>query len=133
MNLTIPRESLVFALQLVSRAVSTRSTLPSLGGIQLSADDGRLTLRATDMELALTRSVEANVETSGSALLPGRLLADVGRSLPEGEVTMAARAEQRDVEINAGAAHFHLRTLAGEDFPRLPEFEGEVATLPALP
>jgi DNA polymerase-3 subunit beta len=133
MKLTIARDALVGALQLVSRAVSTRTTLPSLGGIQLTATEGELVLRGTDMELALTRSVEAKVETPGSALLPGRLLADVGRSLPDGEVTLSARGEQRDVEITAGAAQFHLRTLAGEDFPRLPEFEGEVASLPAAP
>ena len=58
-------------------------------------------------------------------LLPGRLLADVVRSLPPGEVTLELRAEQRDVEIAAGGARFHLRTLPAEDFPRLPELEGE--------
>ncbi len=133
MQLTIPRDSLFNALQLVSRAVSTRTTLPSLGGVQLEADGDRLTLRATDMELSLTRSVAATVKREGTTLLPGRLLADVTRSLPEGDVTLKLRPEQRDVEITAGAARFHLRTLSAEDFPRLPTTEAGAATLPAEP
>jgi DNA polymerase-3 subunit beta len=73
------------------------------------------------------------VETEGTLLLPGRLLADVVRSLPDGQVTLALRAEQRDVELTAGSARFHLRTLPAEDFPRLPELDGDAARLPATP
>ena len=114
------------ALQLAGRAVSTRGTLPSLGGILVIAADGSLTLRATDMELALTSTLtDAKTEQPGSVLLPGRLFADVVRSLPPGEVTLELRSEQRDVEIAAGGARFHLRTLPADDFPRLPEIEGE--------
>ena len=134
MKLTVQRDALFSALQLVSRAVSSRATLPSLGGILLNASNGSLTLRATDMELGMTQTL-ADVATAGegSTLLPGRLLADVVRSLPSGEVTLELRAEQRDVELAAGGARFHLRTLPTEDFPRLPEFEGEAVKLPAVP
>src|SRR5438093_2312640 len=133
MKLSTSRETLFAALQLVSRAVSTRSTVPSLGGVQLDAHETTLVLRATDMELSLTRAVEAAVEAPGTVLLPGRLLADVSRSLPEGEVSLALRSEKRDVEITAGPARFHLRTLTSEDFPRLPDFDGQAATLPGAP
>lgn len=134
MKLTAPRDSLSAALQLVGRAVSNRGTLPSLGGILLIADGDSLTLRATDMELALTRTVEAaSLEQPGTVLLPGRLFGDVVRSLPPGEVSLELRPEQRDVEIAAAGARFHLRTLPAEDFPRLPEIEGETASLPAGP
>ena len=86
------------------------------------------------MELGLTQTLDdVKVESDGTVLLPGRLLVDVVRSLPEGEATLALRPEQRDVEITAASARFHLRTLAAEDFPRLPEAEGEVAKLPAAP
>lgn len=133
MKLTAPRDSLSAALQLAGRAVSTRGTLPSLGGILVSASD-RLTLRATDMQLAMTCDVaDASVDDQGTVLLPGRLFADVVRSLPPGEVSVEQRAEQRDVEISSGGARFHLRTLAADDFPKLPELEGSTATLPAQP
>ena len=134
MKLTVSRDSFSAALQLVGRAVSSRGTLPSLGGILLSADDSALTVRATDMELALTRRLDdAVIESSGTALLPGRLLTDVVRSLPPGDVSLELRAEQRDVEIAAGEARFHLRTLPAEDFPRLPELEGETVKIPGGP
>jgi DNA polymerase-3 subunit beta len=134
MKLSLSRENLLSALQIVSRAVSTRSTLPSLGGIQLEAADGALTLRATDMELGLTMTLDdVQVESPGIVLLPGRLLGDVVRSLPAGEVTLALRPEPRDVEITASAARFHLRTLPAEDFPRLPQLDEGAATLPAAP
>jgi DNA polymerase-3 subunit beta len=134
MKLTITRDKLLAALQITSRAVSTRATLPSLGGIQLEAGDPGLTLRATDMELGLSTTVkEPRLESPGTVLLPGRLLGDVVRSLPAGEVTLALRPETRDVEITASAARFHLRTLPTEDFPRLPPLADDAATLPAPP
>jgi DNA polymerase-3 subunit beta len=134
MKLSVSRDSLSAALQLVGRAVSTRGTLPSLGGILAIADDNGLTLRATDMELALTNTAaDAKVEQPGTVLLPGRLFADVVRSLPPGEVGLELRGEQRDVEIAAGGARFHLRTLPADDFPRLPELDGETARLPGRP
>jgi DNA polymerase III subunit beta len=134
MKLTVPRDSLSAALQLVGRAVSSRGTLPSLGGVLLVAGDGSLTLRATDMELALTRTLsDAAIDSDGAALIPGRLVSDVVRSLPPGDVSLELRAEQRDVELAAGAARFHIRTLPAEDFPRLPDLEGEMVRLPAGP
>jgi len=134
MKASLPRDPLAAALQLVGRAVSSRGTLPSLGGILVSATEGRLVLRATDMELALTRALtEVEVEVEGTVLLPGRLFADVVRSLPAGDVSLEQRADQGDVEIASAAARFHLRTLAADDFPRLPEPVPEPARLPATP
>jgi DNA polymerase III subunit beta len=130
-KISATRDALVSRLQVAGRAVSSRATVPSLGGILVEARDGGLALRATDMEIGLVLTVEGSVEVPGSALLPGRLLVDVVRNLPAGEVAIALRPEQRDVELTAGTARFHLRTLPPEDFPRLPEFEGEPITLPA--
>jgi DNA polymerase-3 subunit beta len=134
MKLTISKDKLFTALQLVSRAVSSRSTLPSLSGVLLNAAGNTLTLRATDMELGLTLALnDMDVEQEGTILVPGRLLVDVVRSLPDGDLSVAHRPEQRDLEITAGEGRFHLRTLPAEDFPRLPELEGDTAKLPAAP
>lgn len=134
MKISTSRDILFDVLQLAGRAVSTRGTLPSLSGIHLEAAAGKLTVRATDMELGITQTLEGvAVEQDGTVLLPGRLLVDVVRSLPEGEATLAFRPEQRDVELTASSARFHLRTLPAEDFPRLPEAGGEAAKLPAAP
>ncbi len=135
MKLSLSRDKLLSALQVVSRAVSTRATLPSLGGLQLEASaDGNVTLRATDLELGLTMTIdEVQVESPGTVLLPGRLLGDVVRTLPAGDVSLALRPEQRDIELMASAARFHLRTLPAEDFPQLPALDENPATLPAAP
>jgi DNA polymerase III subunit beta len=130
MKLSLPRDALLSRLQVAARAVSARSAVPSLGGILVEATERGLTLRATDMEIALTLQLDAHVSAPGSALLPGRLLVDIVRTLPSGNVEVALRPEERDVELTAGTARFHLRTLPPEDFPRLPEFEGEAMTLP---
>jgi DNA polymerase-3 subunit beta len=134
MKLSIPRDVLLSALQVVGRAVSSRAALASLGGIQLTAATDGLTLRASDGELGLTMTISnLAVDREGTVLVPGRLLGDVVRSLPSGEVNLALRPEQRDLELVAGEARFHLRVLPVEDFPRLPEFEGPAVTLPATP
>lgn len=132
MKFSVAHEPLLSRLLLAGRAVSTRSAMPSLGGILVTVTGDSIELRSTDMEVGLSLALDADVETEGSALLPGRLLVDVVRSLPSGEkVAVELRPEQRDVEITAGTARFHLRTLAAEDFPRLPQLEGETMTMPA--
>ncbi len=131
MKITADRDPLLDALQAAARAVSTRATLPSLGGILLTTEGGSAKARATDTELSLTVDIDAQVEGEGSILLPGRLLTDVARALPPGQVTLAERPAEKDVELMAGTASFHLRVLSVEDFPRLPAFEGEAITMPA--
>jgi DNA polymerase-3 subunit beta len=94
-----------------------------LGGIQLRAEAGHLHLAATDMELSLRASVEASVEGEGTAVVPGRLLLDIARSLPDGDVTLEHRPDEAVVVVTAGAANYRLHTYAAEDFPRLPDVE----------
>jgi DNA polymerase-3 subunit beta len=132
MKISLSREELVAAVQLVGRAVSTRASMPSLAGIHMTAQSGSLVLRATDMEMSLTReTTEVTVEQEGTVLLPARLFSDVVRSLPDGTATLEHRAAERDVELRAGGAAFHLKTLPGEDFPTLPAVESEPSSLPA--
>ena len=132
MKITASRQSLLDALLVVSRAVSSRAAVQSLSGIHLSAD-GEPRVRATDMELGLDVGLDGRAEGGGAVVLPGRLLVEVARSLPDGEVGLELREAERDVEITAGSSRFHLRTLPADDFPRLPETEGDPVELPAGP
>src|SRR3954454_7303783 len=88
MKVTCSREEFVAKLGVVSRAVSTRSSVQILAGVLLQAADGVLRVAATDMELSLRTSLEAQVEGEGSVVVPGRLLVDLARLLPEAEVQL---------------------------------------------
>ncbi len=121
MKLTTKREELVSKLSIVSRAVSTRAATQALSGVLLRAGEGQLTLAATDNDLSLQTDLAAGVDGEGAVVLPGRLLADVARSLGDAEVEIETREAERDVEIRSGGSNFHLRVLPVEDFPKLPE------------
>jgi DNA polymerase III subunit beta len=119
-------------LQTVARVASTRSAVQALSGVQLTAQEGGVELRATDMEVGLRVPLGAEVVRPGSAVLPARLTLDVVRALPAAQVTLELRPSEGDVEIVSGSATFHIRTLRSEDFPPLPEAGGEaVVEVPA--
>jgi DNA polymerase-3 subunit beta len=127
MKVTCGRDELAAKLQIAGRGVSARTSVQILAGIMLHARDGRLFLSATDMEISLRVSLEAQVEGEGAIVVPGRLLVDIVRLLPAGEVGIEHRPEEGVVEILAGQAAYRLHTYAAEDFPRLPELAAESA------
>jgi DNA polymerase III subunit beta len=123
MKITCSREELTQKLGIVSRGVSTRTAVQILGGILLSAEGGRLTLAATDMELSLRASLEATVEGEGAVVVPGRLLVELARLLPDAEVAIEQRADEGIIHVRSGAFESRLNTYTAEDFPRLPDVE----------
>jgi DNA polymerase-3 subunit beta len=127
MKVTCPKEELTDKLQIAGRGVSTRTSVQILAGIMLRAAGEQLSISATDMEISLRVSVDAQVDDDGAVVVPGRLLVDIVRLLPAGEVTIAHRAEEGVVEIVCGSASYRLHTYAAEDFPRLPEIDADTA------
>jgi DNA polymerase-3 subunit beta len=123
MKVVCGRDELAEKLQIAGRGVSTRTSVQILAGVLLRATEGELSLAATDMEISLRVSLEAQVEDQGSVVVPGRLLVDIVRLLPPGEVTIAHRLEEGVVEVVCGPASYRLHTYAAEDFPRLPEID----------
>ena len=120
-KVTCSKDELTRALSVVGRAVSTRAAVQVLGGVLLRAADGRLELAATDMEVSLRLSVEAQVEGDGAIVAPGRLLVDLARLLPDSEVVLAHHPEQGVLEVTCGPAAYKLNTYSAEDFPKLPD------------
>jgi DNA polymerase III subunit beta len=123
LRITVSKDELASRLATVARGVSTRTAVLVLGGIQLRAEAGRLHLAATDMEVSLRSAVDASVGSEGSVVVPGRLLLDIARGLPENEVTIEHRPEEAVVVVTAGSANYRLHTYSSEDFPRLPELD----------
>jgi DNA polymerase-3 subunit beta len=123
LRITVSKDELASRLALVARGVSTRTAVLVLGGIQLRAEAGRLHLAATDMELSLRTSLDASVDGEGITVVPGRLLLDISRSLPDSEVTIEHRPEEATVVVTSGTANYRLHTYSSEDFPRLPDVD----------
>ncbi len=121
LKISIPREELARHLGIVSRAASTRTTVQVLAGILLRAEGGRLELAATDMEISLRSSLEANVGSDGAVVVPSKLLSDLVRLLPGDDVSIEHKSGEGIVEVVSGAATYRLHTYNAEDFPRLPE------------
>ncbi len=123
LRITVPRDELASRLSIVARGVSTRTAVLVLGGIQLRAEEGRLHLAATDMEVSLRTELECTVDGEGSVVVPGRLLLDISRSLPDSEVTIEHKPEEAVVILTSGTANYRLHTYSATDFPRLPDVE----------
>src|SRR6266702_1687016 len=122
-KLSCRQDELAEKLGVVARAVSTRANVQILSGVLLRAEAGGLHLAATDMELSLRSSIEADVDGEGSVVVPGRLLVDLVRLLPASEVMFEHRAEEGVVHVTCGASTASLHTYAAEDFPRLPDLD----------
>jgi DNA polymerase-3 subunit beta len=123
LRISVSKDELTAKLATVARGVSTRTAVLVLGGIQLRAEGGQLQLAATDMELSLRASLDAQVSDEGTVVVPGRLLLDIARSLPDSDVTIEHKPEEAVVVVTAGSANYRLHTYSAEDFPRLPEVD----------
>jgi DNA polymerase-3 subunit beta len=123
MKVVCQRDELAQKLAVVARAVSTRASVQILSGVLLRAEAARLHLAATDMELSLRSSLEAQIGGDGAVVVPGRLLVELVRLLPDNEVTIEHRVDESVVRITSGASSSTLHTYAAEDFPRLPDLD----------
>ena len=73
------------------------------------------------MELSLRASIDAEVAGEGTVVVPGRLLLDIARALPEAEVSIEHLGEDSVLEITSGSASYRIHTYSAEDFPHLPD------------
>src|ERR1700728_1823580 len=119
MRFEVERDALAEAVAWVARALPSRPVLPILSGLLLRAAAGALTLSCFDYEVSARIQLDAQVAEPGTALVPGRLLAEITRSLP----SLAVEAIQGpdDLTLTCGEASFTLVTLPVGEYPRLPE------------
>jgi DNA polymerase-3 subunit beta len=104
----------------VARAVSTRGAVQVLGGILLQGEGDRLTLAATDMEISIRSSVSGDIDGDASVVVPGRLLTDLVRLLPDDTVTLTYDEGDGVLAVTSGSHASRLNVYSAEDFPRLP-------------
>ncbi|MBC7791686.1 MAG: DNA polymerase III subunit beta [Anaerolineae bacterium] len=119
MRFTIAREKLQEGLSAVTAAVPTKTTLPVLANILLETTDKGIRLSGTDLDIAVSTEVLADVETQGSITIPAKKLAEIARELPSAPVKMSSAGEQK-VTLECGRSRFKLLGLPRDEFPSFP-------------
>src|SRR2546427_115828 len=125
MKFTITRQQLQEGLGAVAAAVPAKTTLPVLANVLVEAGKQGLRLSGTDLDIAVSTTVAADVDTEGAVTLPAKKLVDIARELPDGPVRITAAGESR-VSIECGRAKFKLLGLPREEYPSFPavKFDG---------
>ena len=123
LQITCSRTDLASALGTVARALSTRGTVQVLSGIMFEAVGNRLTLSATDMEISLRAGVDGEISGDTAVVVPGRLLADLVRLLPDERVSLSFEPGDGVVVVQSGSHTSRLNVFSAEDFPRLPPLD----------
>ena len=129
MKLTVARDALGEAVAFISRALPSRPVVPVLSGMLIEAGADGLTLSCFDYEVSARVRVDAEVSETGSALVPGRLLAEITRSLPDRPAEIAVDGDV--VNLRCGQAEFGLVCLPMQEYPTLPDSPAPVGVVDA--
>src|SRR5215470_5834273 len=120
MKFSASRETILKPLQTVVGVVERRQTMPILSNVLLSAQDGKLNVTATDLEVEMVADAEVKVDAGGDITVPGRKLHEICRALPEGANVELSLTGER-LTVKAGRSRFTLSTLRAADFPTVEE------------
>jgi DNA polymerase-3 subunit beta len=119
MKFTITREKLQEGLVAVAASVPAKTTLPVLANILVEATKDGVRLSATDLDIAVSTLIPAEVDTEGAVTLPARKLVEIVRELPSGGIRVTGTGEQR-VQLECGRSKFKLLGISKDEFPRFP-------------
>ena len=123
MRFTCTQLALVKAINTVSKAVSSRTTIPILKGILLEVKDGRLTLSASDLDLSIQTSIDVQSSEEGKAVVLSRLFGEIVRKLPNSLITVSTEDEK--LNIQCLGSDFNIITLAADEFPVIGAVEAK--------
>lgn len=121
MELSVTQENLSKALSAVGRVASTKTQLPILSNILLRTDGNRLLVAATNLEIATTQYVGANVAKPGAITVPARLISEFVSSLPKGQIELKSVGDT--IHITSGKYRSVINGVIADDFPELPVIE----------
>jgi DNA polymerase III subunit beta len=119
MRFTISREKLQEGLAAVAASIPAKTTLPVLANILVETTDKGIRLSGTDLDIAVSTEVTADVETAGAITIPAKKLSEIARELPPAPVKIGASGEQR-VTLECGRSRFKLLGLPRDEFPAFP-------------
>ena len=119
MKLTVQKTHIAEAVSNIQRAVSTKTSIPALEGILLTAGSGELELCAYDLELGITTTIPAQVEEPGKTVLSAKIFSDIVRRTPDETVTVTVD-EKNMASIESGYSKFSIIGIPAQEFPELP-------------
>jgi DNA polymerase-3 subunit beta len=128
MKLSCLQENLNRGLNLVGRAVATRTTLPITNNILLATDQGRLRLAATNLEMAITCWIGAKIEEEGAITVPARLLTEFISSLPSDKIDISLSPRTKTLELKCARFEARISGIDAKDFPPVPKIEEGITT-----
>jgi len=128
-KIRLERDVLAEAVQWAARSLPLRPSVPILAGLLVQADADGVTFSSFDYETSAQIHVTAAVADEGQALVSGRLLADISRSLPPKPVDITS--DDSKMELICGSARFTLQTLPVADYPSLPAMPEATGTVPS--
>ncbi len=127
MRLSCLQENLNQGLSVVGGAVASRTTLPVTQNVLIGTDQGRLKLSATNLEIAITTWIGAQIEEEGSITVPARLLTDFTTSLPPERIDLSTTEQPPQMSVQCARFNAQINGVAAEDFPPIPTVESGVA------
>jgi DNA polymerase-3 subunit beta len=117
MNVSVMQENLARGLGIVSRAVSSRATLPVLANVLLKTDNAGLKLTATNLEIGINCWVPGKVEAEGEITVPAKLLTDLVASLPNQRIDLQLSAKDRTLKVTCGGSRSSIKGIDADEFP----------------
>jgi DNA polymerase III subunit beta len=117
MNISVMQENLARGLGVVSRAVSSRATLPVLANVLLKTEDAGLKLTATNLEIGINCWVPGKVEAEGEITVPAKLLTDLVMSLPNQRIDLQLSAKDRTLKVSCGNSRSSIKGIDADEFP----------------
>jgi len=124
MRLTISREKLQEGLNAVTASIPTKTTLPVLANILVETTERGIKLSGTDLDIAVSTEVQADIEAPGAVTIPAKKLSEIARELPPSPVKIGAVGEQR-ITLECGRSRFKLLGLPRDEFPTFPNISFE--------
>ena len=126
MRLSCLQENLSRGLSVVGRAVATRTTLPITQNVLISTDQSRLKLAATNLEIAISTWIGAQIEEEGSITIPARLLTEFVNSLPGERIDVTSKDQPRSLALSCARFEANVNGTDAADFPPIPTVESGV-------
>lgn len=127
MKVTARQELLSHGLRVAGRAVAARSPLPITTNVLLSSTDGRLRISATNLDIAISTWIDANVAEDGAITLPAKLLTEFVDTLPAEPIDVTVKQGSHSAHVASGRFQANMRGMDANDFPVIPEVQGEPA------